>query len=69
MADEVRLSSFPSSETEALAYLYLKNQDLTGKTPEEIQTMYYEAYYRIRRDYKEKSRNGWLREQRERSKL
>lgn len=27
---------FPKNKHEALAFLYLKNQDLSGKTPEQI---------------------------------
>lgn len=64
MADEVSLSSFPSNRTEALAMLYLQNQDLKGKSPEELQTMYFEAYYAIQGDYRNKRNSGWLRDQR-----
>lgn len=35
---------FPSSREEALAWLYIQNQDLTGKTPEEISELYWSAY-------------------------
>ena len=42
------LSTFPSSKIEALAMLYLQNQDLTGSTPEEILEKYNEAYARMR---------------------
>lgn len=62
MPNDVKLSSFPSGHTEALAYLYLQNQDLSGKTPSEIQTMYYEAYFEIQKDYREKNATGWFRE-------
>lgn len=48
------MSEFPS-RTEALAILYLQNQDLTGKSPSEINTIYWEAYYQIKNDYWEKN--------------
>lgn len=57
------LHTFPSSPTEALAMLYLQQQDLRGKTPEEIQTMYYETYYALRRDYTAKRANNWFKTQ------
>lgn len=44
---DVSLSTFPESTSEALAMLYVQSQDLTGKTPEEICEMYWDAYYRI----------------------
>lgn len=34
------MDTFPSNKSEALAMLYLQNQDLTGKTPTEIKQMY-----------------------------
>ncbi len=60
MAD-VNLSSFPASETEALAMLYMQNQDLHGKTPEELQAMYYETYYTLLKDWYKKHDSGWFR--------
>lgn len=65
MSNDVSLSSFPSNRTEALVMLYLQNQDLKGKSPEELQTMYFEAYYAMRRDYREKDNSGWFRAQKE----
>lgn len=50
MATDVTLSSFPSNLTEALTMLYLKNQDLTGKTPEELLGMYWETYEKLKED-------------------
>lgn len=38
---------FPSNLIEALTMLYLQNQDISGKTPEEIDRLYWETYYRI----------------------
>ena len=34
------MAEFPSNQYEALAMLYLKNQDLAGKTPEELFKLY-----------------------------
>lgn len=44
----------------ALAMLYLQSQNLEGKTPAEIHTMYLEAYYEIKRDDQNKLQSGWL---------
>lgn len=60
MSENTSCSTFPCNRTEALAMLYMENQDLKGLSPEEIQAMYLEAYYKIQRDYREKSRSGWL---------
>lgn len=38
---------FPSNLIEALTMLYLQNQDISGKTPEEIDRLYWETYKRI----------------------
>ena len=46
--------TFPSTKTEALTMLYLQNQDLHGKSPDEIFDMYDEAYQTIRNYSKEK---------------
>ena len=58
-------SFFPGDRLEALTMLYLQNQDLSGKSPEEIQTMYYETYYRLQKDRRAKSESGWLKAQKE----
>lgn len=47
MANDVKLNSFPSDRREALAMLFLKNQDLSGKSPEELAEMYDDAYEKI----------------------
>ena len=47
MSDKVSLNTFPASETQALALLYVQNQDLSGLTPEEIYEKYRDAYERI----------------------
>ena len=41
------MAEFPNSEIEALALLYVQNQDLSGLTPEEIYDKYRDAYKRI----------------------
>ncbi|MGP4038340.1 hypothetical protein ACTWP4_00310 [Gracilibacillus sp. D59] len=48
MSNDVTLDTFPSNRSEALAMLYLKNQDLSGKTPEELSQLYYDTIVRIR---------------------
>ena len=60
MSDDCRLFTFPSSEYEALAMLYVKNQDLKGKSVKDIAEIYYNAYYEFRyktKDIKEKARD------------
>ncbi|MEY8385954.1 hypothetical protein AALC17_01515 [Oscillospiraceae bacterium 38-13] len=59
------LKTFPSTEIEALAYLYVQSQDLSGKSPAEIHTMYQEAYWEIKRDNTLKDRSGWLMKKKE----
>ena len=44
MSDKTDLYTFPSSEFEALALLYIQNQDLSGLTPEKVYDKYHEAY-------------------------
>lgn len=48
MSDTVNLRTFPKSEIEALALLYVQNQDLSGLTPEQIYEKYNDAYTRIK---------------------
>ena len=48
--EDIELKTFPSSDIEALALLYVQNQDLRGKTPAEIHTMYQDALYEIKQD-------------------
>lgn len=50
---------FPSSRTEALAMLYLQNQDLKGKSPEELQAMYLKAYDALKTDDDSKKETKW----------
>lgn len=44
---------FPSNIPEALAMLYLQNQGLSGKTPEDVVGLYYDAYYKIHKHHGE----------------
>lgn len=53
-------SCFPSTRIEALAMLYLQSQDLSNKTPAEIQTLYYETYRALQDDHREKSKSGFF---------
>lgn len=53
MANEVRLSTFPSNKVEALAYLYVQSKDLSGKTPGELAAIYETAYYDINDKFRE----------------
>ena len=46
--------AFPETETEALAMLYVQNQDLTGVTPEGLLDMYQDAYQKIKAHRREK---------------
>lgn len=65
MSNDVRLSTFPSSVEEEVAMLYVKGQELTGKSPVEIYNMYWKAYYEILRDQREKVNSKWFIQQRE----
>lgn len=51
--------AFPSSREEALAMLWLEKQDLSGKTPAELHTMYWETLKEIRADYAAKRNSGY----------
>ena len=55
--DDVILHSFPSNECEALALLYVQNQDLSNVSPEELWDKYQDAYEKIR-EHKKKNRNA-----------
>ncbi len=57
---DIKLSTFPASLSEALAFQYVKSQNLEGKSPAEIHTMYWEAYYEIAKDYRGKANSGWF---------
>lgn len=51
---------FPSSEYGALAMLYIQNQDLSGKTPEDLLRLYKETEKRIYDYAKENIREDWM---------
>ena len=53
MADNT-FQTFPDGKVEALAMLYLQNQDLSGLTPEELLDKYDDAYEKIKAHYREK---------------
>lgn len=52
---EIKLDTFPGTKAEALAMLYVQNQDLTGKTPAQIAALYDAAYKEIRQYIKDKN--------------
>lgn len=61
--DDIKLFSFPGDECEALAMLYVQNQDLTDVTPEQLLDKYQDAYEKIKSHRKEKNtakRQGWF---------
>lgn len=41
--------TFPANESQAIAMLYVQNQDLTGLTPTQIYDEYHKAYEEIRK--------------------
>lgn len=47
MQEKVYLHTFPANECDALAMLYIQNQDLSGVTPEELLEKYQETYNQI----------------------
>lgn len=60
MQNGTKLNTFPKSRYEALALLFLQAQDLSGKSPAEIQTMYFDALTVLRRDYLDKVKSGYF---------
>lgn len=53
MSDTV-FKTFPDNEIEALAMLWLKNQDLSNATPEELLDKYQDACDKIKEHKKQK---------------
>ena len=49
----VSFNAFPANRNEFLTMLYLQSQDLTGKTPEELATLYHSAYEKIDSQFSE----------------
>lgn len=60
MSNDVNLHTFPKHEYEALAILYIQNQDLSGLTPEEIYDKYKDACNKIKEQYKAKCKEARL---------
>lgn len=52
------LKSFPSTLSDALAMLYLKNQDLSNLSPEELFAKYQEVHSKIETCRKENKSSG-----------
>ncbi len=48
MADTIPSPVFPSNKFEALAMLYLQQQNLSGLTPEQVLDKYQDAYAKMR---------------------
>ena len=59
MSNENKLTSFPSTKAEVLAMLYLRNQDLSGVSPEELYDAYEDAYNRIKKHQSDK-KESWF---------
>lgn len=51
------LKAFPTNDVEALAYLYVKSQDLSTLTPSQIYDKYRNAYKEIQ-NHKTQSNSG-----------
>ena len=54
MSDKITLETFPNSVNAAVAYAWLRGQDLSALTPEEAIDKYEDAYKRIREHKKQK---------------
>lgn len=52
---------FPKNKLEALALLYLQNQDLSGISPEELLNKYEETYEKLHEQDKrnKNAKNSW----------
>lgn len=48
MGDDIRLNTFPHNKKAAIAYLFVKNQDLTNKSVTEIMDFYEKAYNELK---------------------
>ena len=48
MADNTSIEAFPANKFEALAMLYLQQQNLSGLTPEQLLDKYQDVYSKIR---------------------
>ena len=57
------LNTFPSNKYQALAFLWLERQDLSGKSPAELLAMYDEAYNEMNEAVKaqrDKNKSGFV---------
>ena len=52
---------FPSSAYEAIAMLYVQNQDLSGKTPEELFKLFKETERSLYKYATENRNEDWMR--------
>ena len=55
------MSDFPTSQYQALAMLYIQNQDLSEKTPEELLKFFKETEKRIYQCATENRNEDWMR--------
>ena len=60
MSSNVTLKTFPRSFQEALAMLYVENQDLSGSTPEQLLDMYWDAHEKICAQNKKRTEERYL---------
>lgn len=60
--EDVILSTFPETEIEALAMLYVQNQDLKDVTPEKLLEMYDSAVNAMRnvRQMQQRAKEEWF---------
>lgn len=60
--EDVILSTFPETEIEALAMLYVQNQDLKDVTPEKLLEMYDSAVNAMRnvRQTQQRAKEEWF---------
>lgn len=65
MGNETTLRTFPDTPEKAIAMLCVQSQDLSGKSPAEVYTLYWETYYQILLDRRRKFNSGWFRAQEE----
>ena len=61
MTNDKSFSTFPSDISEALTMLYLQNQNLSEKAPEDIVELYYDTYHKIR-NHKDEARSKAIKE-------
>ena len=52
--------TFPSNEHEAIAFLWLKNQNLSNLSAKDIHEMYHIALNDVRKDHSEKTHTSWF---------